>query len=753
MSAKRFGTGLLAVAAAVLALVAVPSAPAAHADAGSGGGDYVQLNAHAQVLDTRDGTGTAKGPKGPASTTAFPVLGVGGVPTSGVGSVMVRVAILAPSAPTWLELWPDGTTRPTNLTAVTANAGEDLATFTAVKVGANGKIAVYNASGNTGIVVEVHGYFKSAQGTNGGGFVPVTHTRLIDTRSGLGTAKATIPAGGTRTVTLTGGLVPAGAQAAWVNLATPGTSAKGWFSYAPTGGSSRPVLNYVPGTTQQAAVIQLPADGKVTFTNKGTAAVDFMVNVQGYYTASATTGSGFRPVGQRLINTRTVGAGVPLAGKSTVDVQVAGTYGLPTRGIAGVAVTLIATPQVAGAGYLSAWPLGQADPGITVLDFKEKWRANTMVLKPGTDGKIRVRNGSAEEVHLIVDIQGWYAEPLPAVPVVPDSRTTIFQAAPVAGARVGTLEYAYTDNAGRVVFGHQQDVDNFGSVQWTVISGSEAFTGQPAIAQLPDGRIQVTAQNRDGDVWAATQTAAGAATWNAWADFGGSMAAAPSAVKVGGSLVQFAVDVDGKLWAYEQKGLVPFWRNLGDQDLVGGVTVVAVRDGVRVFGLDGSGAVRTVQYYNDGSLSGWTNLGGTGSAGTPAVVVRPGYQLQVFVRGGGGQIVSKVQDGAGTWPGDWTEIGTAPEGFAPAGAPAAVLDPSLGRVAVVVRGTDGEISKVWENSVGSNTWGTWSWLVEGVSDPAGTDPTVQPFANANGDSWLVTFRSPNGTPRFADRRW
>lgn len=743
---KRSGVGLLAVAAAVLAMVA---APPAQADSSGGGGDYVSLNGHAHVLDTRDGTGGVTGERGAQTTTTFPVLGVGGVPTSGVGSVMVRVAILAPTADTWLELWPDGTPRPGETTAVTARPNEDLSAFVAVKVGANGKLALYQAVGKAHVVVEVHGYFKSAQGTNGGGFVPVAHTRTIDTRSGLGVSTGAIPAGGSRTVTLTGGLIPAGASAAYVNVAVPSAPAKGWMAYAPSGGATRPLLNYMTGTTQQAAVVQLTADGKVTVTNKGAEAAHFMLNVEGYFTGSATTGSGFRSDDGRLINTRTVGAGLPVAANGTIDVQVGGTFGLPTRGIAGALLSITATSEAAG--YLKAWPVGEAEPGLTMMDHGTSRRTNSIVLKPGTDGKIRIRNGSADTAHLIVDLQGWFAEPLPTVPVVQNSRTTVFQAAPVAGARVGTLEYAYTDNAGRVVYGHQSDVDNFGSIQWTVISGNEAFTGQPAVAQLSDGRVQVTAQRRDGDIWAVTQTAAGAVTWGAWKDLGGSMAAAPTVAKLAdGTPAQFAVDADGKLWVYQQKGSVPFWRNLGDQNLVGGLTVVTVRDGVRVFGLDGAGVVKTVQFYNDGSLSPWANLGGAGSSGAPAVVVRPGYQLQVFVRGPAGTIVTKLQDAAGTWPGDWTEVGTG--AVTPAGAPAAVLDPALGRVAVVVRGSDNEIYRVWENSTGSNTWGDWAWLIEGVSDPSATDPTAVPFANANGESWLVTFRSPNGTPRFVDRR-
>ncbi|QFZ17032.1 hypothetical protein [Saccharothrix syringae] len=742
---KRSGAGLLAVAAAVLAMVVAPNAPAAHADAAGGGGDYVQLNNDAEVLDTRDGTGAAAGQRGAESTTVFPVLGVGGVPTTGVGSVLVRASVLDPTADTWLVLTPDGEQR-SDTTAVTAQAGESLSAFVAVQVGANGKVAAYQAAGKAHLVVEVHGYFKSSQGTSGGGYVPVAHTRTVDTRSGLGTATGTVPAGGSRTVTLTGGLVPAGSPAAYVNLATLGATEPGWLSYAPVGGTARPVMNYAKGTTQQAAVVQLPADGKVTFTNRGPAAVHFMLNLEGHFTASATTGSGYREVNRRLLNTRTVGAGLPVAPNSTVDVQVGGTHGLPTRGIAAALLSITTTSEESG--YVKAWPVGQAEPGLTVMDHGVGRRTNSVSVKPGTDGKVRIRNGSSGTSHVIVDLQGWFAEPLPVVPVVPDTATTAFQAAPVAGARVGTLEYAYTDNAGRVVHGHQGDVDNFGAIQWTVVSGNEAFTGRPAITQLSDGRVQITAQHRDGDIRAITQTAAGAVTWGAWKDLGGSMAAAPSAARqADGTPVQFAVDADGRLWVYQQKGAVPYWRNLGDQDLVGGLTAVAVQGGLRVFGLDGSGAVRTVLFYDDGSLSPWTNLGGAGASGVPAVVVRPGYQLQVFVRGAAGTVVTKLQDAAGTWPADWTELG----GVAAAGAPSAVLDPALGRVAVVVRGTDREIHRVWETAVGANTWGEWGLMIDGISDPSATDPTTLPFANANGQSWLVSFLSPNGTPRFVQR--
>ncbi|MEV4754380.1 hypothetical protein AB0J86_04575 [Micromonospora sp. NPDC049559] len=742
--------------AAMVALLAllVPAGAVTHtaparADAAGGGGDFVPIAGSAVLLDTRSGTGGTKGVRGAASTTVFPVLGAGGIPTSGVGSVLVRVAALKPTAKTFLELFPDGTTRP-NLTMLSAGVGEQISNIAVVKVGANGKVAVYNNSGNTDIVVEAQGYFKSAQGSTGGGFVPVTHTRLVDTRSGLGTSTGKIASGASRTVTITGSLVPAGSAAAMVNVIVPGATAAGWLSVGPAGGSSHPLINYETGSTQSGAALALAANGQVTITNKGTAAVDVVVNVEGYFSASPSQGAGLRQVAARLINTRTVGAGLPVPANGTLDVQVAGTNGLPTRGVAGAALNIVVTPDAAG--YLKAWPAGEAEPALSVLDFKaDIWRDNALVVKPGVDGKIRIRNGSSAAAHVIVDLQGWYADPLPAVPVAQNTPITVLQAAPLTGAAYGELHYGYVDNGGNVRWGEQKNLDSFASVQWTVISGGERFSGPPALTGFSDGRIQVSAQFRDSNIWSDTQTTAGTAGWNAWTNLGGSMASAPVAQKLGdGAIVQFAVDVDGKLWAYAQAGAVPYWRDLGDHDLTAALTVVRVQDGLRVFGMDARGAVQSVEFYDDQSVSAWADLGGTGLAGTPAVVSRPGYQLQVFARGSTGAIVSKTQDISGVWPAGWQSIGTTnPDQPAPpaAGAPSATIDETSGRITVVVRGTDNQLYQVTEIATGSNTWGNWTKTVQG-DDVVSTDPTLFSYRNVNGSSLVIVCRDVNGAPHF-----
>jgi len=366
-----------------------------------------------EVLDTRDGTGGTRGQMGAGTTTSFPVLGVGGIPSAGVTAVLVRVAAVAPSAATYLTVWPDQSTRPTTVSTLNAAAGESISNVAVVTPGVNGSLAVYNNKGNTYLVVEVQGYFTATTGGAGGGYVPVSHTRLIDTRSGLGTTTATIPAGGSRTVTMTGATVPAGAVAAFVNLLVPGATGAGWLAAAPPGtASSKAVLNYVVGATQSGAVVKLGPDGRVTFHNKGSAPIDLVVTVEGYFSPDTAPNTGLRPVAaSRLLDTRTVGKGQPVAAGATIDVQVAGVGQVPAGNVAGVVLNLTAAaPETAG--WLMAWPVGNAQPAVTLMDFNAGHaRANTVVLAPGTGGKVRIKNGSSGPVHVLVDVHGWFGTP------------------------------------------------------------------------------------------------------------------------------------------------------------------------------------------------------------------------------------------------------------------------------------------------------------------------------------------------------
>ncbi|SFQ99977.1 hypothetical protein SAMN04488564_101982 [Lentzea waywayandensis] len=741
----RSGLAAVLVAGVVGTVVPVVGAQVAHADAAGKGGDYVPVSSSPVVLDTRSGIG-ATGERGEASTTTFTVTG-GAVPTTGVGSVVMRITLLNPTEATWAVAWPDGQTRP-GTTMISAGVGEDISNIAVVKLGPQGKVSVYNAAGKTHMVAEVQGYFTGAQGATGGGFVPVAHTRVIDTRSGTGTTTGTIPAGGSRTVTLTGGVIPAGAGAAMVNLLVPGAATAGWVSAGPGTSVNRAVFNYEAGSTQSGAVLAL-SDGKVTFRNNGPDPINLVVLAEGYFGTASNQGAGWRDLTKRLINTRTAGNGQPLAANASLDVQVGGISGMATQAVEGAVVNIVVTPEAAG--YLKAWA-GPTEPAVTVMDFKANiWRGNMITLKPGADGKIHIRNGSSKPAHVIVDLQGWFAGPVPTVPIEQDSKMSMLMAAPVDGATAGKLHHAYVDDGGDVRWGRQDNVDVENDVQWTVLSDGQSFTGQPAITQLPTGQVRIFALRPNGAVWSRTQTAVGTTTWDPWVDLGGSMAAPPEVAKLGnGTVVLFASDSAGKLWAYSHSGSVPFWRDLGDKHLAPGtVRAVEVQGGVRVFGVTATGSVETIQYYDDGGVSGWTALGGENVTGKPAVVLRPGFVPQLFVRGAAGVIQTKLQDQSGAWPTDWQTIGAA----VAAGAPAAVKDPGTSRIAVVYRGTDNEIYRFFETSTGSNTWGDPELIAgTGNSDQASSDPTTMTFINSNGQTFMVGFISNNGVPRFYSRK-
>ncbi len=145
-------------------------------------GSYVGLTP-ARLLDTRpaatvDGRFRALGALGADAATDVTVLGRGGVPATGVGSVVLNVTAIDPTEESYLTVWPKGGARPTasNLNYV---AGQTFPNMVIVPVGADGGISLFNAAGRVHLAVDVLGYFP---GTSS--FVGLTPRRLMDTRRG-----------------------------------------------------------------------------------------------------------------------------------------------------------------------------------------------------------------------------------------------------------------------------------------------------------------------------------------------------------------------------------------------------------------------------------------------------------------------------------------------------------------------------------------------------------------------------------------
>jgi hypothetical protein len=117
-------------------------------------GDIFTGTSPKRIMDTRLGGA----PAGPGSTIHMNVLGQGGVP-SNAHSVVINVTVTDPTAGSYLTLWPDGNTQPV-ASDVNFVSGLTVANLTIVKIGSNGKVAVFNAQGNTQIVVDVVGWYQ-----------------------------------------------------------------------------------------------------------------------------------------------------------------------------------------------------------------------------------------------------------------------------------------------------------------------------------------------------------------------------------------------------------------------------------------------------------------------------------------------------------------------------------------------------------------------------------------------------------------
>ncbi len=139
-----------------------------------------------RVLDTREGTGVA-GP-GQVSDGAIidvVVAGRGGTPAS-CAAVVMNLTVTEPTAPSFVTAWPTGRDRPL---AASANmvAGQTVSNLVIAQVGDGGAVSLFNRAGDTHLVADVIGY---VDGGSTGRFVPVTPSRLLDTRDGTGVAAA-----------------------------------------------------------------------------------------------------------------------------------------------------------------------------------------------------------------------------------------------------------------------------------------------------------------------------------------------------------------------------------------------------------------------------------------------------------------------------------------------------------------------------------------------------------------------------------
>ena len=379
-------------------------------------GEFTPLTP-ARILDTRDGTGGFNSRVGPGQTINVQVAGVGGVPSSGVSSVVFNATAVNPSEATYLTMWPTGIARPDN-SNINVKPGETRPNLVTVTVGTGGQVSVYNNAGTTDVVFDVVGFYGDLGGPAGSRFHAVNPFRLFDTRAGAtGVPAAPIASGGVLSVSVRAtGVVPANATALIMNVTVTAPSTDGYLTVFP-GDVPVPLasnLNFVAGETiPNLVTVRVPQNGIISFFNSN-GATHVIADVVGYYD-TVRNGEAGRYIGvapARILDTRLDNS--PLGANEFGILPVVGRGNIPAG--AAAAIMNVTVTGTTAAGYLSVYPDDSCtvplvsnlnfQPGDSVPNLVVVRLSNSSACAVGA-GYVDVYN-SAGTTHVISDVFGYF---------------------------------------------------------------------------------------------------------------------------------------------------------------------------------------------------------------------------------------------------------------------------------------------------------------------------------------------------------
>ncbi|MEU9158753.1 hypothetical protein AB0D29_00495 [Streptomyces sp. NPDC048424] len=378
-----------------------------------------------RLLDTREGFRAPKAKVAPYGSARVKIGGYGTIP-AGVRAVVLNVTVTNTTSAGHITAFDTGNQRP-NASNINFEPGQTVPNLVVVPVGNDGSVDLYNAGWESvDLIADITGYFmpKAANG-----YTPMDPTRFVDTREGLGTTKGQVP-GQTSFGTQIAGLrgVPQGVKAVALNVTVTGPKEAGHLIVYP-GGGKIPLasnVNFTAGqTVANSVIVPVGADGSINIRNNAWAGADVVVDVVGHYSPAGK--GAFMPLSpMRWLDTRDPegaisGAYGPIAGRGFLAVPFFPEDGAVTAYVLNTTVT-----NTAGGGFLSVAPdpnsvaqyekgtaVTPARPGASSLNWtKGKTVPNLVQASGGQNGIVDFWNQGWEKTDLVVDISGYYENPV-----------------------------------------------------------------------------------------------------------------------------------------------------------------------------------------------------------------------------------------------------------------------------------------------------------------------------------------------------
>ena len=268
-----------------------------------------------RVCDTRASSplnpcnrgGIHAGPIGPGQAIVVDVGTTFGVP-AGASAVVLNVTATTTSEAGYLTVYQDAITTPF-VSSLNWAAGQTISNRVITSISPTGFIDVYNAHGSTDVVIDLGGYFTTTGA--GSGYFPVAPIRICDTRpNGPGVAANLCNDPGIGTLASGEGVSLTSFDPTFTALVTnttvTNTGAAGYLTVFPDDSAAIPLAADITWAPQQTignlVVADLGSTAAFAFFNGSTASTDVVIDVQGYYSATAPPAAASKAAPRSLLS-------------------------------------------------------------------------------------------------------------------------------------------------------------------------------------------------------------------------------------------------------------------------------------------------------------------------------------------------------------------------------------------------------------------------------------------------------------------